>query len=124
MQLEGLLTWEADYDGSNVIQILNMVKIISHHLTSHMYPPLSLYIAKRSVYRLRQGLHMNNTQLVKTLKARVEVVEEIARVIRTDSKLVEYKFAKYLKDIIVEPADATPVHTIKEKGAPKSNTLR
>ena len=74
MQLEGLLTWEADYDGSNVIQILNMVKIISHHLTSHMYPPLSLYLAKRSVYRLRQGLHMNNTQLVKTLKARVEVV--------------------------------------------------
>ena len=58
---------------------------------------------------------MTNAQLVKKLKARVEVFEEISGAIRAYSNLIEDKLAKYLNDITVDPADAQTAHTTEAK---------
>ena len=80
-----------------------------------MYHPLSLYLAKISVCMLQQVPQMTNAQLVDKLRATVEVVEEIGGEFGTDSQLVGGDIAKYLKEIVVEPSDATPSHTGKAK---------
>ena len=80
-----------------------------------MYHPLSLYLAKRSVYKLQQGTHMPIAQLVEKFKARVEVVKEIGGAIGTDSKFVEDELTKYLKEIAVDLADFMPAHTVEAK---------
>ena len=108
VQLEGLLNWEAMDHASEVIHILNMVKSISHQNRSQMYHPLSLYLTKRSVYRPQQGPHTKNAQLVKKLKYRVEVVEEIVGETGMESKLVAYELTKYFKEIVVDPSYSTP----------------
>ena len=115
IHLEGLPTWEAMGDRSDVIKLLKMVKSISHQIMSQMYHPLSLYFAKRGVYRLQQGPHTTNAQLVKRLKSRVEVIKEIGRAIGTNSKLLEYKLTNYIKEIVVYPADTLPAHIVEEK---------
>ena len=52
MQLEVIRTWEAVEKTSSFIHLLKMVKSLSHQTMSQMYHPLSLYLAKRSVYGL------------------------------------------------------------------------
>ena len=86
MQLEGLKNWGTVGRISNIITLLNMVHSMSHHTTDQKYHPLSLYMTKNSVYELKQGLHMTNTQLVENLKARREVVEEICRSAGVETK--------------------------------------
>ena len=113
MQMEVIPTWEAVYDSSDVIKLLKMVKSLSYQRASQMYHPLSLYLAKRSVYKLQQGTHMPIAQLVEKFKARVEVVKEIGGAIGTDSKFVEDALTKYLKEIAVDLADFMPAHTVE-----------
>ena len=74
MHLEGLPTWEAVDDSSNMINLINIVKSLYHQITDHNYHPLSLYMAKNTVYGLYQVPHITNTQLVDKIKARVEVI--------------------------------------------------
>ena len=71
--------------------VMKMVKSLTHHKTDQKYHPLYLYLAKNSMCRLQQVPHVTNTQLVEKIKARVEVVEEVCRGIRVDSKLVKYE---------------------------------
>ena len=49
MKLELLSTWEAVDYSSDVIQLIKMVKCLSHQTTDQNYHPLSLYMAKKSV---------------------------------------------------------------------------
>ena len=123
MQLEGILTWEAVDNACNVIQLPKMANSLLHHTTSQIYHPLSLYLAKRSVYGIQQGPHMTNAQLVKKLKTRVEVVQDIGGGIGTDSKLVEDELAKYIKEIVVDLADATPAQNVEAKRSAQKRYL-
>ena len=88
-----------------------------------MYHPLFLYLAKRIFYGLQQGTHMKNSQMVKKLKARVEVIEDIDQEIGAYSKLVGEELAKYLKEIIMDLADATPAHTVEAKSRARERFL-
>ena len=123
MQLEGILTWEAVDNACNVIQLPKMAKSLLHHTTIQIYHPLSLYLAKKSVYGIQQGPHMTNAQLVKKLKTRVEVVQDIGGGTGTDSKLVEDELAKYIKEIVVDLADATPAQNVEAKRSAQKRYL-
>ena len=52
MQLEGIPTCEAVDDISDVINLLKMMKRLSHHTTYQKYHPLYLYTSKKNVYGL------------------------------------------------------------------------
>ena len=75
MQIEGLLTWEVVYNSSDVINLFNMVKSLTHQTMDQNYHPLSMYLVNKSVYGLQQGPHITNAQLVNKLKAIVDVVK-------------------------------------------------
>ena len=75
MQLEGLPTWEAMDDSSDIIIMIKMINSLSHQTTDQKYHPLSLYMAKKRVFGLQQGPHMTNAQLVEKPKVRVEVID-------------------------------------------------
>ena len=75
MQLEGFSTWEAVGDSSEIIKLLKMVKSLTHQTTDWKYHPLSLYLAKKSLYGMQQEPHIANSQLVDKMKARVDMVE-------------------------------------------------
>ena len=111
MQLEGLPTWEAMDDSSDIIIMIKMINSLSHQTTDQKYHPLSLYMAKKRVFGLQQGPHMTNAQLVEKPKVRVEVIEEIGGAIEADTNLVKQKLAAYLKDIMVDSADVNTAHT-------------
>ena len=110
-------------DISDFINLLNMVKSLLYQTTSQMYHPISLYLEKRSIYGLQEGPYMPNAQLVKNFKSGVEVLEDIGRGIGTDSKLVEYDLTRYLKEITVDPADATPAQTVEAKRCAREQYL-
>ena len=61
MQLEGLPTWEAVDDSSDMIKLINMVQGLSHQTTNQKYYPLYLYMAKKIVYGLQQPAHDQHT---------------------------------------------------------------
>ena len=95
------------------MNLMKMVKSLTLQKTDQEYHPLSLYLAKKIVYGLKQGPHMTNAQLVKKLKAIVEVVKEIGGAIGVDSNMVREKLAAYLKEIMVDLSDTKTAHTIE-----------
>ena len=66
---------------------------------------------------------MPNAQLVKNFKSGVEVLEDIGGGIGTDSKLVKDDLTRYLKEITVDPADATPAQTVEAKRCAREQYL-
>ena len=52
-------------DSSDIIKLIKMVKSLTHQTTDWKYHPLSLYLAKKSVYVLHQGPHITNAQMVR-----------------------------------------------------------
>ena len=110
IHLEVLPNWEAVDNRSYVINLLNMVKSLSNQNMDRKYHPLSIYMSKKSVYRLHQRKHMTNAKLVKILKVRVEVVKEIGRAVRVDANIFDDNLAAHLKDILMSLTDVKTVH--------------
>ena len=66
---------------------------------------------------------MNNTQLVDTLKARVEVVEGIGGSIGAYPKLIEDEISTYIKKIGLDAANAKTIHTTESKNQAQERYL-
>uniref|UniRef100_A0A7S4MQV7 Uncharacterized protein n=1 Tax=Odontella aurita TaxID=265563 RepID=A0A7S4MQV7_9STRA len=109
-KLHSIGKWEATNDAYDAIKILKLIKSLSHRTTDQKYFPLSLHMAKRSVYTPRQGPYTTNSQMVKNLKARVEIVQEIGGTIGEDTKLVEAELKVHLEEEGVLDINSTDDH--------------
>jgi len=83
-----------------------LIKSLSHQTTDQKYYPLSLHLAKKSIYTLRQGPYTSNAQLFEKIKARVEIVEEIRGSIGNETDLVKNELKAYLSEQGIAAADA------------------